>query len=101
VHGDVDPAVEQGIVDLLGEQALAADIGQGHVEDLVAGGLDDDDLQGALLSQLGEARLRRAGSGASVRAGRKLAGGPGQARARRHRHAIAGLPARRPAQRAP
>lgn len=59
VHGDVDAAVQQRVVNLLGEQALAANVGQRLVQDLVAGGLDDDDLQGALLVELGEGLLRK------------------------------------------
>ena len=57
VHGNVDAAVQQGVINLLGEQALAANVGQRLVQDLVARGLDDDDLQRALLVQLGEGRL--------------------------------------------
>jgi len=57
VHGNVDAAVQQGIVNLLGEQALATNVGQRLVQDLVARGLDDDDLQRALLVQLREGRL--------------------------------------------
>jgi hypothetical protein len=58
VHGDVDAAVQQRVVDLLGEQALAADVGERLVEDLVARGLDDHDLEGALLGQLRKVGLR-------------------------------------------
>ena len=42
VDGAVDAAVEQGLLDLLGEQALAADLQQPAVLDAVAGGGDDD-----------------------------------------------------------
>ena len=44
MHGEVDAPVEQRLLDLLGEQALAADLGQRPVLDAVAGGADDDDL---------------------------------------------------------
>jgi hypothetical protein len=40
VHGQIGPTVQQGFLDFLDEQPLAADLGQGHVQDLVAGGLD-------------------------------------------------------------
>lgn len=58
MHSNIDAAVQQGIINLLGEQALAANVGQWLVQDLVAGGLDDDDLQGALLVELGEGLLQ-------------------------------------------
>jgi hypothetical protein len=35
------------LFDFFDEQAFAADLGQGHVLDLVAGGLDDDQLNPA------------------------------------------------------
>ena len=41
VHGEVDPAVQQRLVDLLGEQPLAADLRQRPVLHRVAGGADD------------------------------------------------------------
>ena len=40
VHREVDPAIGQRLVDLLGEQALAADLGQAAVLHRVAGGAD-------------------------------------------------------------
>ena len=40
------PAV-QGLLDLLGEQALATDLGERPVLDRVAGGADDADLRSA------------------------------------------------------
>ena len=58
MHGNVNLAAQQSIIDLLGEQTLATNIGQGLVENLVAGGLDDDNLDSALLSQLREVLLR-------------------------------------------
>jgi hypothetical protein len=54
VHGDVDAAVEQRVVDLLGEQPLPADVRQGLPQDLVARGLDDADLEGAVLGETGQ-----------------------------------------------
>jgi hypothetical protein len=42
MDGDVDAAVQQGLLDLLGEQGLAADLHQAAVLDLVAGGDDLD-----------------------------------------------------------
>lgn len=58
VDSNVDLARQQGVVNLLGEQTLATNIGQGLVEDLVARRLDNDNLQGTLLSQLGEVLLQ-------------------------------------------
>jgi len=39
VHADVDAAVEESLVELAGEETLAADVREGLVENLVAGGL--------------------------------------------------------------
>ena len=58
MHGDVDAAVQQGLIDLLREEALAADVRQRLVQDLVAGRFDDADLQRALLRQLRVLLLR-------------------------------------------
>lgn len=52
VHGDVDAAVQESLVDLLGEETLAADVSQGLPKDLVSRGLDDHDIQRAILLQL-------------------------------------------------
>ena len=41
MYGEIDAAFEQRFFDLLGEHALGADLGEGDVENLVAGGLDD------------------------------------------------------------
>ncbi len=46
MHGDVDAAVQQRILDLAGEQALAADLLERAVLHPVAGGLDHHDLEG-------------------------------------------------------
>ena len=43
VHGQVGAAVEQRLLDLFGEEALGADLGQRDVGDFVAGGFDDLD----------------------------------------------------------
>ena len=59
VDRQIGAAVEQRFLDLLGEQALVADLGQRHVGDLVAGGLDD--LDAALVAQRGECALDPAG----------------------------------------
>ncbi len=67
VHRDVDAPLEQRLLDLLGEQALAADLGERAVLHRVAGGLDDDDLDRRRLGQLavhrGEARAHLTGLG--------------------------------------
>ena len=44
MHREVDAAVEQRLLDLLGEQALAADLGQRAILDDVARGPDHRDL---------------------------------------------------------
>ena len=44
MHGDVDRARQQVLLDLAGEEALAADLAQGTVLNGVSGGLDDNDL---------------------------------------------------------
>ena len=44
VHGEVDLPREQGLLELLGEQPLAAELVQRAVGDLVAGGLEDAEL---------------------------------------------------------
>ena len=43
VNREIDAAVEQSFFDLLGEEALAADLVERHVLNLVAGGFDDFD----------------------------------------------------------
>jgi len=43
VDGEIDPAVAERLLDLLGEQALAAGLRQRPVLDGIAGGLDDGD----------------------------------------------------------
>jgi hypothetical protein len=44
VHGHVDAPVEQGCLQLLGEEPLVADLGERRVEDLVALRVDDLNL---------------------------------------------------------
>jgi hypothetical protein len=41
VHGQVGAAVEEGLLDLAGEEALVAETGDGRVGRIVAAGLDD------------------------------------------------------------
>ena len=48
VHGDVDAPVEQRLLDLLGEEALAAGFRKRPVLDAVATGRDDLDGEGVL-----------------------------------------------------
>ena len=48
MHGDVDAAGEQRLLDLLGEQALAAGLRQRPVLDAVAAGRDHHDLERVL-----------------------------------------------------
>jgi hypothetical protein len=44
VDGEIGPPARSAVVDLLGEEAAVPDAGQRHVEDAVAGGADDLDL---------------------------------------------------------
>jgi hypothetical protein len=44
VHRDINPAFGQRLFDLLGEHALGADLGESNVDDFVARGLDDLEL---------------------------------------------------------
>lgn len=81
VHRNVDASVQQGVVNLLCEQALAANVGQRLVQDLVARGLDDDDLKGAILVQLGERLLRAGWAGRAGAEGQRMGGTEGGARA--------------------
>ena len=53
MHRQVDPPVEQRLLDLLGEQALAADLGEQAVLHPVAGGADGDELDRSRLGELG------------------------------------------------
>eukprot|EP00958_Prasinococcus_capsulatus_P015766 scaffold1690_cov366-Prasinococcus_capsulatus_cf.AAC.2 len=75
VHGDVDAAVQEGLVDLLGEEALAANVRQGLAEHLVAGGLDHHDLQRALLRQVRVRRLEQVARHVRLRQGQRRAAG--------------------------
>ena len=50
---EIDPAVDQGLLDLLGEQAPCRRFPTAGVEHLVAGGLDHNDLDRALRRQVG------------------------------------------------
>ena len=58
MHGEIDRAVEQRLLDLLGEQPLAARFAQRPVLDAVAGRFDDDDLES--MPRHGHARRRDA-----------------------------------------
>ena len=46
VDGEVDFAVEQGLFEFLGEESFAAEFVEGFFGDLVAGGFEDDQLDG-------------------------------------------------------
>lgn len=59
MHCNVNAAIKQGIINFLGEETFSTDVGERLVEDLVTSGLDDDDLEGAFLVQVGESRLRK------------------------------------------
>mmetsp|Transcript_25018 Transcript_25018/g.64579 ORF Transcript_25018/g.64579 Transcript_25018/m.64579 type:complete len:320 (-) Transcript_25018:253-1212(-) len=57
VHADVHLVGEQSNIKLLREEALAANLGEGLVQDHVTSRLHRDDLDRTLLSELGERRL--------------------------------------------
>lgn len=76
MHGDVYPAPQQGVVNLLGEEALAADVSERLVQDLVARGLDDDDVDGALVLQLREGLLEAVAGLVGLGEGQGAAKGP-------------------------
>lgn len=53
MHRDIDPAVDQRLLDFLSEKPLAADFRQWPVLDPVAGCLDDNDLEGLFGQAMG------------------------------------------------
>src|SRR5260370_8197183 len=57
MHREVDFACEQRLFDLLGEQPLAAGLGERPVLDLVAGGADRDELDRGSGEAMGGERL--------------------------------------------
>lgn len=57
VHSNVDAPLQQRIVNLFGEQALAANVSKRLIQYFVAGRLDNANLQCALLLQLREGCL--------------------------------------------
>ena len=77
MDGDVDPAGQQGLLDLLGEQRLAADFQQAAILDAVAGGDDLDQRNGGL--DLGLGHVQGAADGALHHAGlgERQLGAPG------------------------
>ena len=50
MDGDVDAVVEKLLFQFLGEEPLAADGSERAVQNLIAGCLDDDDLEGNLVA---------------------------------------------------
>jgi hypothetical protein len=56
MHGEIDRAGKQRLLDLLGEQSLAADIGKPPVLHPVAGGADGHDLKRAGRAEAGMGR---------------------------------------------
>ena len=53
MHGKVDMTIEQRLIDLLGEQALAANLGEAPVLHPVAGRADRDNLDGTRCGEIG------------------------------------------------
>ena len=77
MDGDVDPAVQQGFLDLLGEQGLAAQLHQAAVLDAVAGGDDLDQRHGRFDLGLGFAQGPADGPLHHARLGQGQFGAPG------------------------
>jgi len=75
MHREVDPPVEQGQLQLLAEQPLAAEIGERAVGNAVPGGPHHHDLEGS--------GSRELGIGAAKRTTHEVGLGPGQPRAAR------------------
>ena len=73
MHCDVHQAAHKGVINLFGEQALAADVSQGLVQNLVPRGLDNNDFEGTLLAQVREVGLQ---AKANVRNGQLQTGSP-------------------------
>jgi hypothetical protein len=59
VHGEIDNALKKRLVDLLGEQALAAEVAQGLVADAVPRGGDGLERDRVLGEAVGGAEPRR------------------------------------------
>ena len=76
MHRRVDGAVQQRLLDLLGEKALAADLRQSPVEDLVAGGLDNDDFDGLVVGQIAVGLGQTAFNFVRLSQGERAASGP-------------------------
>jgi hypothetical protein len=87
MHREIDGALDQRLLDLLGEEALAADLLEPDILNPVAGGADDGDLGGRQIGmrggkprlhllRLGQRQGAAAGADAEsavgVRHGRKL-----------------------------
>ena len=53
VYGDINAARQLGFVDFLGKQPLAANFRQGSIQHHIAGGFDDNDLDGPIGDQIG------------------------------------------------
>src|SRR5215475_14045196 len=74
MDGQIDFACGEGFFDFFGEHALRPDLGEGDVGDLVAGGVDDFDLdlvptgtqQSGYVVGLPESELRTAGADAET-----------------------------------
>ena len=86
MDGEVDAAVEQGGIDFLGEQTLAASLGERPILDDVAAGANDGDRDARLVPAVGggetAARLLRLGEGerrAARAEGEEDCGGHGEA----------------------
>lgn len=58
VHCNVNLVAQQRIVNLLGEQALASNVCERLVQNLVTSGLDNADLDGTLSSEVREVCLQ-------------------------------------------
>jgi len=75
MDGDVDPTVQQRLLDLLREQSLAADLGQRTVEEPVSGGADDLEAHGILRRELRHRRGKGVADHARLRERERRAAG--------------------------
>ena len=56
MHGEIDAPVQERLLDLLGEEPLAADLGERAVGEAIARGGDDGGAQRAVLGERGMSR---------------------------------------------
>src|SRR6516162_2647740 len=84
MHGEVDTPGEQRLLDLLGEQALAADFGQATVLHPVARCANGDDLDGTCCGEVGMGREQPLAHECRLAQCHRAAAGADAERVRRH-----------------